>query len=303
MEAEHKKEYRQRILPAVVLLLVFVLPLFLFTGCTAKNEQTMNAVHVVRLATDYREEDLGYQQLQIFAQGVSEKSKGALEVQIYKAGEWSNAESFLEYINSGVLDMACLPGEQAVILQPGYAVYEQPYLFSGLSMVEQYVCGTVAHKALQQLPQEYYGIGFVADGYRYWVQQSSDKMYSYGMVKHLAEIHELENTIIYDVQAVYGLHPLVVSQKWWADLAEQEQLWLQESFQESLKSILIHQKEIAPQRLEDSGAVVGRMIPAELSGITMQWLNQRELYFLSHSDVLTAYWRPTVVTVMNGEEE
>ena len=67
MEAEHKKEYRQRILPAVVLLLVFVLPLFLFTGCAARNEQTMNAVHVVRLATDYREEDLGYQQLQIFA--------------------------------------------------------------------------------------------------------------------------------------------------------------------------------------------------------------------------------------------
>ncbi|MBQ2776245.1 MAG: hypothetical protein IJF50_02000, partial [Peptococcaceae bacterium] len=100
MDAEHKKEYWQRMLSNLVLLLAVSLSLFLFGGCTMAESQTEHdATQVIRIATDYREEDLGYLQLQSFAQTVSEKSAGTMMVQLYKKDEWSTAERFVDYLN------------------------------------------------------------------------------------------------------------------------------------------------------------------------------------------------------------
>ena len=303
MDAEHKKEYWQRMLSNLVLLLAVSLSLFLFGGCTMAESQTEHdATQVIRIATDYREEDLGYLQLQSFAQTVFEKSAGTMMVQLYKKDEWSTAERFVDYLNIDALEMACLPMSQAITLQPMYEIYEQPYLFSGLQAVEAYLSGSAMQKALQHLPEAYHGVGLVADGYSYWVQGASARMMSYGAVKHLAEIHELKNTYVYDVQAIYRLHPLVASGTWWTTLSEQQQTCIVDSFQESIKSILIHQKEIAPKRLAESGADVYSILPVEQAGITGQWMNQRETYFLLHSDALTIYWRPTVITIVSGKE-
>lgn len=303
MDAGRKKEYRRFVSPSLVLLLTLLLSLFLLSGCDGLGRQTeQDAVHVIRLATDYREEHLGYQQLQIFAKNLSDKSHGAVEVQLYQTGRWSKAESFTRYIDVGTLEMACLPIKQAAALQPMYAIYEQPYLFPSLQLVERYVTGTNAQTALQQLPPAYYGIGFVADGYCYVTEPGKAELFSYGDVKRLAEIHELSAATVYDVQTVYRLHPLIVSQQWWRTLTEQEQIWIQESFQESLTAIFIYQREIAPQRLVESDVTVQQNLPPEWMYLTERWVNQRELYFSLHSDVLTAYWRPTVTVPTIGKE-
>lgn len=302
MDAGQKKEYQRDMLPNLILLTLLLLSLFLFSGCGARIQGTeQRTTHVIRIATDYREEHLGYQQLQMFAQNVLEKSNGTMEVRLYQTGEWSDASYFAEYIDAGALEMACIPTEQAAVLQPAYALYEQPYLFSNLQSVKNYVTGSAAQTALQQLPQEYYGVGMVTDGYCYFTSDTL-QLLSYGTVKHLAEIHELGDTPIYDVQAVYRLHPLIASQRWWEALTEEEQGWIQESFQEALESIFIHQEEIAPQRLIESGAVVQQALPAELAGYTERWMNQRESYFASHSDAITAHWRLMVTAPIIGEE-
>lgn len=303
MDAEHKKEYWQRMLANLVLLIMVALSLFLFSACAPVEPQNyQETAQVIRIGTDYKKEDLGYQQLQIFAQTVSEKSNGAIEVKVYATEEWSPAESFIEYLDAGALEMVCLPSIEATKLQPMYEIYQQPYLFSNMQAVETYLSGNGAQKALQQLPEKYYGVGFVADGYAFWMQGLSAEWVSYGTVKHLAEIHELKDTPVYDVRAVYHLHPLLASQTWWSSLTKQAQQWIVESYQDSLKSIYIHQKEIAPKRLTELGVVLYQTLPAEQAGLMEKWLNQRELYLASHSDILTAYWRPTVITTVIGEE-
>lgn len=304
MDAKHKKEYRQCAeLPYFVLFLFLSLSLFLFSGCSnAKQALEQKATYAIRVATDFREEDLGYQQLCVFAQSLSELSDGALEVKLYKKGEWSEAERFAEYVTCGSLEMACVPITQAIALQPIYAIYEQPYLFSDLKAVEEYSLSNAAQNALRLLPQSYYGLGFVASGYNYLVQKESLQSLSYGSVKHLAEIHELDDAVVYDVRAQYDIQPLIVSSKWWNTLTESEQTWIQESFNKSLKYILEYQREFDSKPLEECEIIVQSVLPVGLSEYTERLLSQREAYFSSHSDTLTAYWRPTGITTMIGKE-
>lgn len=303
MDAERKKEYWQQMLPALVLLIVLSVPLFLCSGCTKVGHSAdMETAQVIRVATAYNEHHFGYHQLEFMAQSVAEKSNGMLQMELYAEAEWSKTESFLEYLDAGTLQMACLPSQEAIALQPMYALYEQPYLFSSLQMVEQYVCGSAAKNALQQLPPAYYGIGMVADGYRYWASQTPNPWCAYGEVSHLASIQELNNMVLYDVQTVYGLHPLIASQKWWDTLTEQQQLWITESFAASLQESIRVQKETTSQELIEKGVTVYTVLPETLSYLTMQWQNQRETYFLSHNDTLTAYWRPVTVPAIIGEE-
>ena len=237
MEAGWKRKYRRHAwMSDLILLILLLLPLFLLSGCGNNAEAVMDRnLEVIRLASDYEQDDLGYWQLEAFAQALQEKSDGALTVQLYKKDVWSKAESFAAYLDAGSIEMACMPMEEAILMQPSYAVYKQPYLFSGLQAVENYVLGVTGKEALQQLPHGYYGIGLVADGYQYLVQQETIKSYSYGTLKRLAKIHELDGAAVYAVQAIYQLHPLIASKAWWDGLTEQEQLWIQDAFTESLK--------------------------------------------------------------------
>lgn len=73
-------------------------------------------------------------------------------VQLYSTGEWSTAASFLDYVKLGSLEMACLLPETANQLQPAYALYQQPYLFSSLQTVQDYIAGENGRKALGLLP-------------------------------------------------------------------------------------------------------------------------------------------------------
>ena len=292
----------------VTLVLVLLPVLLLVQGCngasapqTAGNEQRM----VVRLATDYRMDSIGYQQLLEFSKKLQDKSENKMVVQLYGRGEWSEAESFAEYVRLGSLEMACLQAAEANRLQTAYAVYEQPYLFSSLQAVEQYIAGEPGRKALDTLPTVYYGIGFVPDGYLYLLNNGQLQWESYGDMKQLGQTKALAGTAVYDLKAVYSIQPLVTSRKWWDTLPEQQQIWIQESFQEAVTASFVQQADKNPaQSLLSAGVVFQDSTMPEWSMYSSMYLQQRETYFAEHSDSLTVYWRPVVVQPpLTGEEE
>lgn len=288
-------------------MLILILSLSMLSGCggapapqTAENEQEL----AIRLATNYRKDSIGYQQLQDFARLLQEKSKNTIVVKLYDAGTWSQATSFIDYIKLGSLEMACLEPTEMNQLQPAYELYQQPYLFTTLQTVKTYVSSEVGQKALLTLPEEFYGIGFVPDGYQYLLDDGQPQWVSYGVLKQKGQTKALDGVAVYDLRAVYSLQPLVTLRSWWNTLTDEEQLWIQESFQEALTSSFAQQEDKDPaQTLLANGIVFqDNTIPA-WNNYSHLFLNQRETYFAAHSDSLTAYWRPVNTQVLTDGEE
>ena len=290
------------------LLLMFVTVAGMLSGCagsstpqTAESDQRK----AIRVATDYRMDSIGYQQLQDFARRVQEKSKNTIVVKLYDRGSWSETESFTEYVELGTLEMAVLPVETASQLQPAYAVYNQPYLFSSMQVAENYITGQAGRNALDTLPQAYYGIGFVPDGYLYLLNQGELEWISYGDLRHLGQTRALGSAAVYDLRALYCVEPLVTSRAWWEGLSEQQRIWIQESFQEAAAASFIQQTDKNPaQSLLSAGVVFQNNAAPEWSSYSAMYLQQRETYFAEHSDSLTVYWRPVIAEPpLTGEEE
>lgn len=292
----------------LVLGLFFLVLSLTVIGCGDKvpTQETLAGEQklAIRLATDYRQGSIGYQQLENFAQTLQEKSENTIVVKVYAANEWSKAEEFAEYVKLGSLEMACLKLDNAEQLQTAYALYKQPYLFSSLQAVESYILGTEGRKALDTLPQDFYGVGFVPDGYLYLLDNGQVQWESYGVVKHLGETKALENTKIYDLRAVYSIQPLVTTRSWWDTLTEEQQSWIQESFSEAAAASFAGQRENDPtQTLLSSGVIFEDNTAPAWSSYSSMYQNQREAYFSEHSDSLTAYWRPVVIPpAITGEE-
>ena len=288
--------------------LLALLIVLLLAGCggapapqAAASEQKV----AIRLATDYRKESIGYQQLEDFARILQEKSQNTIVVSLYGSGEWSQAYSFVDYIKLGSLEMACLKPAEMIRLQPAYELYQQPYLFTSLQAVESYISGDAGKKALQTLPPEYYGIGFVPDGYQYLLDDGQLQWLSYGELKQKGQTKALGESRVYDLRAVYSLQPVVTLRSWWDALTEEQQGWIQESFAEAITASFAQQVDKDPAQTLLSNSVVfeDSTAPAWSSYYNL-YLNQREEYFAAHSDSLTAYWRPVVEQAPTvGEEE
>ena len=142
----------------------------------------------------------GISSYRIFARLLQEKSGNTMLVKLYSAGAWSQSESFVEYIKLGSLEMACLEPTEMQRLQPAYGLYQQPYLFTTLQAVESYITGDVGRKALDTLPAEYYGVGFVPDGFQYLLQSGDAQWVSYGTLKNMGQTKALEGIAVYDLQ-------------------------------------------------------------------------------------------------------
>lgn len=284
-----------------------ILALLLLAGCsgapapqTAESEQKV----AIRLATNYRDDSIGYQQLQDFAHLLQEKSGNTMLVKLYSSGEWSQAESFIDYIKLGSLEMACLEPAEMQQLQPAYELYQQPYLFANLQAVESYIAGEAGRKALDTLPPDYYGIGFVPDGYQYLLQDSAVQWISYGKLKNMGQTKALGGAAVYDLRAVYSLQPVVAMDSWWNSLTEEQQSWVQESFREALTTSFAQQRDKDPaQTLLGNGVVFIDNTTPNWNSYSNLYLNQREAYFAEHSNSLTAYWRPVSVEPSASEEE
>ena len=278
--------------------LLALLIVLLLAGCggapapqAAASEQKV----AIRLATDYRKDSIGYQQLEDFARILQEKSQNTIVVNLYSSGEWSQAYSFVDYIKLGSLEMACLEPAEMIRLQPAYELYQQPYLFTSLQTVENYISGDAGKKALQTLPAEYYGIGFAPDGYQYLLDDGQLQWLSYGELKQKGQTKALGESRVYDLRAVYSLQPVVTLRSWWDALTEEQQGWIQESFAEAITASFAQQVDKDPAQTLLSNSVVfeDSTAPAWSSYYNL-YLNQREEYFAAHSDSLTAYWRPVV---------
>lgn len=288
----------------VVIMLLVVL---LLSGCggapapqTAESEQKV----AIRLATNYRNDSIGYQQLQDFARLLQEKSENTIVIKLYDAGSWSQPVSFIDYIKLGSLEMACLQPTEMKRLQPAYELYQQPYLFYTLQTVETYISGEVGQKALLTLPEEFYGIGFVPDGYQYLLDDGQPQWISYGELKQRGQTKALEGIPVYDLRAVYSLQPLVTSREWWDTLTEEQQNWVQESFQEALTSSFVQQEDKDPaQTLLANGVIFEESTTPAWNNYSYLYLNQRESYFATYNNSLTAYWRPDIQVPVAGEED
>ncbi len=258
----------------------------------------------IRLATDYRADAIGYRVLEDFARRLEEKSEGAVQVKLYRSGEWSNAGSFAEYLRLGNLEMACLRADVAEALQPAYAIYQQPYLFSAMTeTAAQYVESDAAQTALSLLPEAYRGVGFVPDGYLYLLQQGAEppRWVSYGEMLHLSGTKALEGTAVFDLQAIYSLQPLAAQAAWWDGLTETQQGWIRDSLREAVATSFAEQAEEPQARALAAGGVVFQDMTSEAqNSYANQYMAQREAYFASHADALTAHWR--AAPVIGGEE-
>lgn len=292
---------------AAGIFLLTLTVMLLLVGCggapapqTAASEQKLS----IRVATDYRKDSIGYQQLQDFARLVQEKSGNTIVVKLYSSGDWSQAESFLAYLKLGSVEMACLEPTEMNQLQPAYLLYQQPYLFADMAAVERYISGDAGRKALQTLPPMYHGVGFVPDGYQYLLDDGGLQWISYGELKLKGQTKALESAAVYDLRAVYSLQPLVALQDWWATLSAEEQTWIEESFAEALIASFAQQTDKDPaQALLASGVVFEDNTTAAWQSYSAMYLNQRERYFAEHSDALTAYWRPVAIEPPAGGEE
>ena len=297
-----KKKSRFALVLMLLLLMAFL------PGCNkAPAPQTIGSEQrmVIRIATDYRMDSIGYQQLQEFGKRLQEKSNNTIVTKLYCQGEWSDTESFAEYVKIGNLEMASLQISDVSQLQPEYAIYEQPYLFTGIRDVEKYITGAAGRKALDKLPAEYYGVGFVPDGYLYLLDNGQRQWVSYDELKCLGQTRALAGTAVYDLKAVYSVHPLVTSAEWWDELSEQKQTWIQESFREAQEVSFVQQLDKNPaQSLLSAGVVFQDSTLPEWSSYSSMYLQEREVYFSEHSDSLTVYWRPVIVEpLITGEEE
>lgn len=291
---------KRRIIP-MLLALLLTLVLCSCGGAPAPQAVSSEQQLAIRIGTNYRADSIGYQMLQDFGYLLQEKSGNTIVVQLYASGEWSKPESFVDYVKLGSLEMVCLEPAEMNRLQPAYALYQQPYLFTDLPAVQRYIGGEAGAKALRTLPQDYYGVGFVPDSYQYLLQNGATSQWiSYGDLKVLGQTRALEGTMVFDLRAIYSLQSLVSMRTWWETLTEEQQNWVQESFQEALSVSFAHQTEKNPtQALLSSGVAF-----SDGASYTNQYLQQRETYFAEHSDSLTAYWRPVTAPAPTeaGEE-
>lgn len=148
---------------------------FLLCGCQISlpigDFKAKENISVIRLATDMVEETPGYRQLVEFQKNVYEASEGKMEIKLYDSGSWGD-DSLLEYVSLKVVEMAALSTNRLSQQVAAYEIYQLPYLFYDESQVADYALSSKGEAALGLLEQtEFKGIGFVGNGYYYFLQQ------------------------------------------------------------------------------------------------------------------------------------
>lgn len=163
----------------IIMIILMGAVLFL-SGCQLANgsfswrlltEKNTDPVTVIRLATDLTAESVGYGQLVDFSAQVSELSAGKMEIKLYERGAWSEDDSLLDYLTLGTLEMVVLSTTYLTKLVPAYEIFDLPYLFYDETALSNYATGVYSRRALEALDDvEFCGVGFVGNGYYYFLQ-------------------------------------------------------------------------------------------------------------------------------------
>lgn len=289
--------------------LALLLATLLLMGCDRIQsipEEQESYAKVIRMATDLSKGSLGYEQLEYFAAQLQEVSQGKLELALYQQGEWGTAESMLEYLRLGSVEMVCLSSNAFIAIHPAFEIYDIPLLFAGLSAVQRYAEGEQGLGALAILGSGYHPLGWVGNGYLYMMQTGeSVSWHPITELQRKAQLKALpEDGMIFAAEAYYQLEAALCRQKWWESCTEEEKGWIEEAFAVandwSWQQQTVQNMAIVLEQLE---VPIQNFTTEQLQAYQRQWMAARESYFAQHSDALTGQWRPVNVEHSGGEED
>jgi len=102
-----------------------------------------------------------------FKELVEERSKGAIEVQLFADGQLAKDLAAIDAHKTGAIEMS-LPSTAMAQIDPKFGVFDIPFLFKNHAAVQMFSEGDVWKKDLQPLFEEngLVGIGFVENGFR-----------------------------------------------------------------------------------------------------------------------------------------
>jgi TRAP-type C4-dicarboxylate transport system substrate-binding protein len=108
-----------------------------------------------------------YEVLKRFAEDVSKRTSGAIEIQVFSIGQLGSGTNILTGLQTGIIDFCAHTSGFVDTIYPKFQVVDLPFLFSDAASAERLLDGPTGTKLLDMLPAKgIYGLGYGHWGWR-----------------------------------------------------------------------------------------------------------------------------------------
>jgi TRAP-type transport system periplasmic protein len=115
-----------------------------------------------------------YDVLKRFSEDVSNRTSGAIEIQVFSIGQLGSGTNILTGLQTGIIDFCAHTSGFIDAIYPKFQVVDLPFLFSDSATAERVLDGPTGAKLLDMLPSKgIYGLGYGHWGWR--VMSTIDK--------------------------------------------------------------------------------------------------------------------------------
>ena len=115
-----------------------------------------------------------YDVLKRFSEDVSNRTSGAIEIQVFSIGQLGSGTNILTGLQTGIIDFCAHTSGFIDTIYPKFQVLDLPFLFSDSATAERVLDGPTGAKLLDMLPSKgIYGLGYGHWGWR--VMSTIDK--------------------------------------------------------------------------------------------------------------------------------
>jgi tripartite ATP-independent transporter DctP family solute receptor len=115
-----------------------------------------------------------YDVLKRFSEDVSNRTSGAIEIQVFSIGQLGSGTNILTGLQTGIIDFCAHTSGFIDTIYPKFQVVDLPFLFSDSATAERVLDGPTGGKLLDMLPSKgIYGLGYGHWGWR--VMSTIDK--------------------------------------------------------------------------------------------------------------------------------
>jgi tripartite ATP-independent transporter DctP family solute receptor len=105
--------------------------------------------------------------LQEFAQLVSERSQGDMEVKVFPGGQLGQQRELIEQMQNGAIDLVHANASPLAAFEPSYGVYDMPFLFRDSEHFFKVVEGPAGEEILKSSePKAFVGLAYYDNGTR-----------------------------------------------------------------------------------------------------------------------------------------